>query len=34
MTEHIVAVFKSEAAAAAAEQSLENIGIPRSVIRR
>src|SRR4051812_17409145 len=34
MTEHIVAVFKSEEAAAAAEQSLENIGVPRSVIRR
>jgi len=34
VTEHIVAVFKSEEAAAAAEQSLESIGIPRSVIRR
>jgi uncharacterized protein (TIGR02271 family) len=34
VTEHIVAVFKSEKEAAAAEQSLESIGIPRSVIRR
>ncbi|MFL5287866.1 MAG: YsnF/AvaK domain-containing protein [Rhodopila sp.] len=34
MTEHIVAVFRSEEAAVAAEQSLENIGVPRSVIRR
>jgi uncharacterized protein (TIGR02271 family) len=34
VTEHIVAVFKSEKEAIAAEHSLENIGIPRSVIRR
>jgi len=34
VTEHIVAVFKSEEEAIAAEQSLENIGIPPSVIRR
>jgi uncharacterized protein (TIGR02271 family) len=34
MSEHIVAVFSSEAAATAAEQSLENAGIPRSAIRR
>jgi len=34
VTEHIVAVFASEAVAIAAEQSLENIGIPRSAIRR
>jgi uncharacterized protein (TIGR02271 family) len=34
VTEHIVAVFKSEKEAAAAEQSLESIGIPRSGIRR
>ena len=34
MAEHIVAVFETEAAAAAAEQSLQNVGIPTSVIRR
>ena len=34
MAEHIVAVFETEAAAAAAEQSLLSIGIPSSVIRR
>ena len=34
MAEHIVAVFRSEEAAAAAEQSLQKAGISRSVIRR
>ncbi len=34
MAEHIVAVFETEAAAAAAEQSLQNAGIPVSAIRR
>jgi hypothetical protein len=34
MAEHIVAVYETEGAAAAAEQSLESAGIPRSVIRR
>ena len=34
MTEHIVAVFKTESAAAAAERDLEGAGIPTSVIRR
>jgi uncharacterized protein (TIGR02271 family) len=34
MAEHIVAVFETETAAAAAEQSLQNAGIPASAIRR
>jgi uncharacterized protein (TIGR02271 family) len=34
LTEHIVALFKTESAAAAAERDLEGAGIPTSVIRR
>jgi uncharacterized protein (TIGR02271 family) len=34
MAEHIVAVFETETAAAAAEQSLQSAGIPAAVIRR
>jgi uncharacterized protein (TIGR02271 family) len=34
LTEHIVALFKTESAAAAAEQDLEGAGIPTSVMRR
>jgi uncharacterized protein (TIGR02271 family) len=34
LTEHIVALFKTEATAAAAERDLEAAGIPTSVIRR
>ena len=34
MTEHIVAVFRTESAAAAAEQDLVGAGIPISVVRR
>lgn len=34
MTEHMVAVFSSEAAASAAERELEQAGVPRTAIRR
>ena len=34
MTEHIVALFETESAAAAAERDLEGVGIPTSVMRR
>jgi uncharacterized protein (TIGR02271 family) len=34
LTEHIVALFKTESAAAAAERDLEGAGIPTSAIRR
>ncbi|MBN8925152.1 MAG: hypothetical protein BGO51_05845 [Rhodospirillales bacterium 69-11] len=34
MTEHMVAVFASESAAAAAERELEQAGVPRAAIRR
>jgi uncharacterized protein (TIGR02271 family) len=34
LTEHIVALFETESAAAAAERDLEGVGIPTSVMRR
>jgi hypothetical protein len=34
MTEHIVAVYKTEADATAAARSLESLGIPPSAIRQ
>jgi uncharacterized protein (TIGR02271 family) len=34
LTEHIVALFRTESAAAAAERDLEGVGIPTSVMRR
>jgi hypothetical protein len=34
MTEHIIAIFESDASAAEAARKLEGIGIPASTIRR